>query len=69
MNGIEKQADHYHGFLVPDRGLAPLAMALATIVALWILVYVVSAICGPEANQQMIEVAAAHALPGASQPP
>ena len=68
MNGIEKQAAHYRGFLIPDRSLAPLLTALATIVALWLLIYAVSAICGPEANQQMIQVAA-HTLPGASQPP
>ena len=58
MNGIEKQAAFYRGYLIADRSLAPLTTALATIVGLWLLVYVVSAIGGAEANQQMSRVAA-----------
>ena len=58
MNGIEKQAAFYRGYLIDDRSLAPLTTAWATIVGLWLLVYVVSAIGGAEANQQMIQVAA-----------
>ena len=58
MNGIEKQAAFYRGYLIDDRSLAPLTTALATIVGLWLLVYVVGAIGGAEANQQMIRVAA-----------
>jgi len=58
MNGIEKQAAFYRGYLIADCSLAPLTTALATIVGLWLLVYVVSAIGGAEANQQMIRVAA-----------
>ena len=54
MNGIEKQAAFYRAYLIDDRSLAPLTTALATIVGLWLLVYVVSAIGGAEANQQMI---------------
>jgi hypothetical protein len=57
MNGIEKQAAFYRAYLIDDRSLAPLTTALATIVGLWLLVYVVSAIGGAEANQQMIRVA------------
>jgi hypothetical protein len=57
MNGIEKQAAFYRAYLIDDRSLAPLTTALATIVGLWLLVYVVSAIAGAEANQQMIRVA------------
>ena len=57
MNGIEKQAAFYRGYLIADFSLAPLTTALATIVGLWLLVYVVSAIGGAEANQQMVRVA------------
>ncbi|MGA8584808.1 MAG: hypothetical protein WB715_13400 [Roseiarcus sp.] len=57
MNGIEKQAAFYRGYLIADSSLAPLTTALATIVGLWLLVYVVSAIGGAEANQQMVRVA------------
>ena len=68
MNGIEKQAAFYRAYLIADRSLAPLTTALATIVGLWLLVYVVSAIGGAEANQQMIRVAA-HASSLASRSP
>jgi len=44
MNGIEKQAAFYRGYLIGDRSLVPLTIAWATIVALWLLVYLVSAI-------------------------
>ena len=57
MTGIENQTAFYRGYLIADRSLAPLTTALATIVGLWLLVYVVSAIGGAEANQQMIRVA------------
>ncbi len=68
MNGIEKQAAYYRGYLIDDRSLTPLTTALATIVGLWLLVYVVSAIGGPEANQQMVQVAThASSLPSQSQ--
>ena len=56
MNGIETQAAFYRGYLIDDRSLAPLATALATIVGLWLLVYLVSAIGGSEANQHMVQV-------------
>ena len=58
MNGIEKQAAFYRGYLIDDRSLAPLTTALAAIAGLSLLVYAVSAIGGPEANQQMLQVAA-----------
>lgn len=63
MNGIEKQAAFYRAYLIDDRSLAPLTTALATIVGLWLLVYVVSAIGGAEANQQMIPGRGACVLP------
>jgi hypothetical protein len=54
MSGIEKQAAFYRGYLVDDRGLAALTTALATIVGLWLLVYVVGAIA-PLAGPHMGE--------------
>jgi hypothetical protein len=57
MNRIEDQAAFYRGYLLGDCSPAPLATALATIVGLWLLVYVVSAIGGPEANQDLVQVA------------
>ncbi len=41
MGGIEGQAAFYRGYLIDDRSLAPLTVALATMVALWSLVYLV----------------------------
>jgi hypothetical protein len=32
MNGIEKHAEYYHGYLPDDRSVIPLTIALATIV-------------------------------------
>jgi hypothetical protein len=37
----EKYATFYRAYLIDDQSLAPLAVALATIVALWTLVYLV----------------------------
>jgi hypothetical protein len=39
--GIESHAAFYRGYLIDDQSLAPLTVALATIVALWSLVYLV----------------------------
>jgi hypothetical protein len=47
MNGIEKHAAYYRGYLPHDRSVIPLAIALVTIVALWLLIYLVS-IVGPQ---------------------
>ena len=69
MTGIEKQAAFYRAYLIDDRSLAPLATALAVIVGLWLLVYLVGAVGGAEANRRMAE-AASHASPSlASWPP
>ena len=43
-SGMEKHAAFYRGYLTDDQSLAPLAVALATIVALWSLVYLIGAI-------------------------
>ena len=50
MTGIEKQAAFYRAYLIDDRSLAPLTTAWAAIVGLWLIVYLVSAICGAEAK-------------------
>ena len=47
MNGIEKHAEYYRGYLPHDRSVIPLAIALATVVVLWLLLYLVSAV-GPQ---------------------
>jgi hypothetical protein len=44
MNGIEKQAAFYRGYLTDERSLVPLTIALATVIALWLLVYLVAAV-------------------------
>jgi hypothetical protein len=68
MNRIEDQAEFYRGFLLADCSPAPLATALATIVGLWLLVYVLSAIGGTEANRGIVQVAT-HAPALATQSP
>ena len=57
MTGIEKQAAFYRGYLIDDRSLAPLTTALAAIVGLWLLVYLLSAIGGGEPSKPMVEIA------------
>ena len=69
MNGIERQAVFYRGYLIDERSLAPLTTALATIVGLWLLVYVFGALGGPEANRQMVQVASQASSCLASRPP
>jgi len=44
--GIEKHADYYRGYQPAERSLFPVAIVLATLVSLWLLVYLVSAL-GP----------------------
>lgn len=53
MNGYEKHAEYYRAYLTEDRSLIPLTVALATIVALWLLVYLVAAIGPAPPSQQM----------------
>jgi hypothetical protein len=47
--GIERHAAFYRGYQPDDRSLFPVAIVLATIVALWLLVYMVSAL-GPDTS-------------------
>src|SRR5271165_2741014 len=56
-NGIEKHAAFYRGYLIGDCSLVPLSIAWATIVALWLLVYLVTAI-DPQAKLQTAQLAA-----------
>lgn len=44
MNGIEKQAAFYQGYLTDERSLFPLTIVLATVVSLWLLVYLVATV-------------------------
>jgi hypothetical protein len=44
MNGIEKQAGFYRGYLPDDRSLVPLAVLISTTLALCLLVYLVAAV-------------------------
>jgi len=58
MNGIGKHAGFYRGYLTDDRCLIPLTVVLATGVALWLLLYLVSLV-GPVPSAPL--AAAAHA--------
>jgi hypothetical protein len=49
-SGIQKQAAFYRAYLIDDRSLIPLTIALATIVGLWLPVGLASAV-GPQAAQ------------------
>ena len=42
--GIDIDAAFYRGYLIEDRNLTPHAAALATLVALWSLVYLVGCV-------------------------
>ena len=55
--GIEKHAAFYRGYQPDDRSLFPVAIALGTIVGLWLLVYLLSAV-GPQQDSGGGEVAA-----------
>lgn len=44
MNGIGKQAAFYCGYLPDERSLVPVTILLSTTVALWLLVYLASAV-------------------------
>ena len=49
--GIEKHAEYYRGYQPDDRSIWPVAIVLATMVALWLLVYLIAAV-GPQPEQQ-----------------
>src|SRR5208283_1630281 len=48
--GIEKHAEYYRGYQPDDRSIWPVAIVLATMVALWLLVYLIAAV-GPQPEQ------------------
>jgi hypothetical protein len=56
MNGIEKHAEYYRAYLPHDRSVIPLTIALATVVALWLLLYLVSAV-GPQPTPETAQSA------------
>ncbi len=57
MNGIEKHAEYYRAYLPHDRSLIPLTIGLATVVAFWLLLYLVSAV-GPQPKWRPAQSAA-----------
>jgi hypothetical protein len=57
MNGIEKHAEYYRAFLPHDRSLIPLTIGLATLVAFWLFLYLVSAV-DPQPQWQRAQSAA-----------
>ena len=61
--GIDIDAAFYRGYLIDDRNLTPHVAALATLVALWSLVYLIS--CLAPAPQSKAEVAAQWPSPAA----
>ena len=57
--GIEKHAAFYRAYQPADRSPLPVAMVLATLVALWLLVYLISAV-GPGPGPQQATVRSAN---------
>ena len=57
--GIEKHAAFYRAYQPDDRSLFPVAIVLATLVALWLLVYLISAV-GPAPNAHQASAHSAH---------
>jgi hypothetical protein len=59
MNGVERHAEFYRGYLIDDRSLIPLKRGLASIVVLWLIICLVAAVCPP--RQPPIGERVAHA--------
>ena len=51
MDEIGKHAEFYRAYLPHDRGLFPMTITLATVVALWLFIYLVSVV-GPQPKPQ-----------------
>jgi hypothetical protein len=71
MTWIGKQAAFYRGYLTDEHSLAPLTIVLATVVVVWLAVYLVAAVA--EAHQdagatQAASVTFIHDRPAASSP-
>jgi hypothetical protein len=47
MNGVEKRAAFYRGYLTDDRSFVPLTIVLGLTVAIWLLVYLIGAVGHP----------------------
>jgi hypothetical protein len=66
---IEKHAAFYRGYLVDDQSVAPLMVALATMVALWSLLYLIGCFAplakppAPTATAQWSTLAAGRMTP------
>ena len=56
--GIERHAAFYRGYQPDDRSLFPVAIVLATVIALWLLVYMLSAL-GPHTARRACPAVAA----------
>jgi hypothetical protein len=54
MNEIGKHAEFYRAYLPRDRSPLPMTITLATIIALWLFVYLVSA-AGPQPGPQIAQ--------------
>jgi hypothetical protein len=61
MDGIDKHAAFYQGYLPAERSLIPMTIALATIVALWFFLYLVIAV-GPQTEAETVRPGT-HAAP------
>jgi hypothetical protein len=66
MNEIGKHAEFYRAYVPRDRSPLPMTITLATIIALWLFVYLVSAV-GPQPAPQTAQ-AGPHATALAAQP-
>ena len=56
MNGIEKHADFYRGYLADDRSLASVVGVLMTAILVWLLFYLVSLV-GPAPERHVLRPA------------
>jgi hypothetical protein len=65
--GIEKHAAFYRGYEPDKRSLFPVAVVLATLIALWLLVYLVSAV-GPQPRPETTQGSLHPAYPASSSP-
>jgi hypothetical protein len=66
MNEIGKHAEFYRAYVPRDHSPLPMTITLATIIALWLFVYLVSAV-GPQPGPQTAQ-AGPHATALAAQP-
>jgi hypothetical protein len=65
MNGHEKRAAYYRGYLTDDRSFIPLTIVLGITVALWLFVYLIGAVGHPYKPQAGLLQHAPPAAPAA----